>query len=93
MGLLRYVLMAFSAVGAIFAIYVIYSIAGGRTGDPRWVAWVAVVVVALFLMNIYYLWRSDLHGKGRLSRIAGLWLDAKEADLRRRAAGNRDQAG
>jgi hypothetical protein len=79
MAFIRWVLIALSAASAGYIIYV--SIHDHPRPD-----WVGLVVPLGFALNIFYLLRSAPHkASGRISRLIGLWMDAKEAELRRRS--------
>jgi hypothetical protein len=54
---------------------------------PRQV-WLPIVFLAALVLNFIYLWFSKPNGEGfegRIGRLISLWLDAKEAELRKRA--------
>jgi hypothetical protein len=86
MAALRYCLIVFWAIILIFLAYNLAS--DWRSGGVQ-VNWPAYPVGAFFLLNIAYLiickpapfrW-----GQTRISRLVGLWFDAKETELRKRA--------
>jgi hypothetical protein len=83
--LVRYVLIVSSSAALIAIFYEILTERG--TPDPRWLEFAIPAGLAL---NIAYLLFAG-HGVGkssRLMRLVSLWLDAKEAELRRRASRN-----
>jgi peptidoglycan/LPS O-acetylase OafA/YrhL len=52
--------------------------------DPQW-EWLPYVIVWTLLGgNILCLWLTRREGKSRVRTIIGLWLDAKEHELRKR---------
>lgn len=72
----RYVLLAVNFAGALVALLAVRSF---NSDDA-----VAVLALgAIFTLNFIYLLQPA--GPGRLGRMASLWLDAKEADLKSRA--------
>lgn len=79
MAFIRWVLIGLSAASAGFIIY-------EAVHDHPSPAWVGFVVPLGFALNIFYLLRSGPRkASGRIGRLIGLWMDAKEAELRRRS--------
>lgn len=86
MALIRWLLIALSAGLGIWVIGRWVS-SSGRI-DP---AWPGFVIPAGCALNIYYLYMSSPQvpsKKSRLIRLAHLWLDAKEEELKRRGKSN-----
>jgi hypothetical protein len=82
---LRYILIAVSIMGAILFVY--FSV---RQPPPRGDEWAYLFPLFLFLNALYLICGNDAPGgrggqPSRLRRMATLWLDAKEAELRKRA--------
>lgn len=81
MRTLRLILIALSAMGAAFMIYIFSSEASGRI--------LTATYAAGLLLNAAFLWTTratKLETPGRIARLVRLWLDVKEADLKRRAS-------
>jgi hypothetical protein len=79
MAFIRWVLIGPSAASAGYIIY--ESIHFHPSPD-----WVGLVVPLCLALNIFYLLRSaPQKASGRIGRLIGLWMDAKEAELRRRS--------
>jgi hypothetical protein len=78
-GILRIVLL----IGNTLLFVVLASdIAGASHRDPEiWIAWGILICLAL---NFVYL-LAHKGSSGRIFRLIGLWFDAKESELRRRA--------
>jgi hypothetical protein len=86
-NLIRYVLILATAA---FLAYVLDAMSHERYQSQRWYEY---GITAGIVLNLVYLVfgarRRPASGAsrppGRFSRLVGLWLDAKEAELRRRA--------
>jgi len=82
MGWLRYLLLIASAGSAGFLIYV-------EATERGPLPWYIYGWTAACILNFLYLLRVRPSGTGhkevRLTRLVGLWLDAKEAELHGRA--------
>jgi hypothetical protein len=79
-GLLRIILLIVTA--GFFALAV-YSVATkGGSHDPTWLAYGVFTFLAL---NFIYLLLGNRPSNWRISRLIGLWIDAKESELRQRA--------
>lgn len=80
--IVRWVLIAANA--AILAMFAYGFLSGGKDTNP---VWLDAVLVGGFGLNFLYLvfGRREIHMPSRLSRLASLWLDAKEVELRKRA--------
>jgi len=81
MRILRYVLLAASLVGAAMLIYLI-----ATPHAPTNEKVVAIGIVVLLILNsVYILFSTPGTKPSRLMRLVGLWLDAKERELKNRA--------
>jgi hypothetical protein len=77
---IRYILIATSTVGLIWFLYLLKTL-----GSPE--RWVFAIPIFL-LLNLAYLLFGNDRKPSRLVRLVSLWLDAKEAELRKRANSN-----
>jgi len=73
--------VAASATTFCFIVYEVHNMHGRP--DPLWPA--LLLPPGLFLNVVYLMFHHPIQGQGRLLRLVGLWLDAKEAELRKRA--------
>jgi hypothetical protein len=82
---IRYALILASGVCLIALLYELGQEGQeGRLSDVPW--YVFAILAALFLNIAYLLFApSQPTRSGRLTRLVALWLDAKEAELRKRA--------
>jgi hypothetical protein len=85
---LRYLLIAVTAICLIVLTYTMGDeLVKKRHPDIPWFVWGIWISLAL---NFFYLASNNSKpSSGRISRLIGLWLDAKENELRSRA--KRDQ--
>jgi hypothetical protein len=79
MELLRYFLMAASVGGSAFMFY----IAATQGADDQWKGISFAIGLAINFVYLAVSRRSTR--EPRLWRLFGLWLDAKESELRKRA--------
>jgi hypothetical protein len=81
---IRYILMVASAIYFILFLYEFATIGppNGRESE------VVYPGAALLLLNLAYLLFGDSPKPSRISRLITLWLDAKEAELRKRSKEN-----
>jgi hypothetical protein len=80
---IRYVLIAASVVGLICFFYFFRTL-----GPPAPSERCIFALPIFFLLNIAYLLFSNERRPSRMSGLLSLWLDAKEAELRKRAREN-----
>jgi hypothetical protein len=80
---IRYLLVATSIAGLIWFLYLLKTLAP-PSGSERLV----YAIPAFFILNIAYLLFGDDRKPPRLVGLLRLWLEAKEAELRRRAKEN-----
>ena len=87
MRLLRYFLLLASAGWIVFILWIVAT-ATQRASKEEYLITGAFVLYAA--LNIIYVWLSSTVGQkpGRIGRLFSLWLDAKEAELRRRTQGD-----
>jgi hypothetical protein len=78
MELLRYFLMAASVGGSAFMFYI-----AAHTGADQWKGISFAIGLAINFVYLAVSRRSTR--EPRLWRLFGLWLDAKESELRKRA--------
>jgi hypothetical protein len=83
--LVRAALMIASLGGAAFVFWQIMTM--GRW-KPLNEVLLAGGVAFGFLLNFAYLWTDGHFPASRLTKLLNLWLDAKEAELRRRSKDN-----
>jgi hypothetical protein len=77
LSILRVALLALSVSGSGFMLYLLAT----ERGAP----WVVYAFAAGLALNSVYLAIAQPAGSGfRIFRLVGLWLDAKEAELRER---------
>jgi hypothetical protein len=91
----RYVLILASAALFVAFLYGIHEQIedSGHLDFDDWREWIIIMVPPALALNLVYLVfgvnRPFFSGAsrlpGRFSRLVGLWLDAKEAELRKRA--------
>jgi hypothetical protein len=85
MAILRYFLLIVTAICFVVLNYELWK-------DHSDVPWFVYGIWASLILNFIYLAVSAPKSKrGRLSRLIGLWFDAKESELRARA-GNPPQS-
>ena len=89
-GILRIILLVGNAVFFAWLAYIMATVPGSAPDDPT--AWLGYGIFAFMVLNFFYL----LLGNGpsnwrnwRIFRLIGLWLDAKENELRKRAGQDR----
>ena len=70
------------AASATTFCFIVYEVHKYGRPDPLWVL---LLPPGLLLNVVYLLFHYPIQGQGRLLRLIGLWLDAKEAELRKRA--------
>lgn len=79
MTLFRFVLLFFNAVLLAWLGYYVAK-------DPRHGAWLGYAILGCLPANcIYFLLDRHPQRQWRVFRVLGLWLDAKESELRARA--------
>jgi len=79
---LRYLLETASVVGVLFPLLIVYK-------EPD--AWPLFIIAGLCLANLLYLLETASNKPPwRLTRIARLWLEAKETELKSRASHRAD---
>ena len=84
MRILRYILLIASLVAVAFIIYVLATEHHTKAVERL----VALGIAAGLVLNFVYVLRCPPHhheSKSRLAKLGGLWLDAKERELRDRA--------
>jgi Na+/H+ antiporter NhaA len=81
--IVRYVLMAASLGGLLFVAYIIVVHADSVTSEGWFL--VTSMGVGLTINLIYLLTDSNKRTPSRIAKLFGLWLDAKEHELRKRA--------
>jgi hypothetical protein len=88
--MIRILLVIANSAAAICVIVAMLTWAKDHSfrNDPKGLTF-GLVIIALALANAAYIWMTE-RARGpssgwRIFRLAGLWLDAKEADLRQRA--------
>ena len=81
---LRYFLII---VTAVFFMFLTYAMGDELlTRRPPGIPWFVYGIWISLALNLFYLvLNSSEHSLGRISKIIGLWLDAKENELRSRA--------
>jgi hypothetical protein len=85
---IRYVLILASAAALVLVLYAIHEQIQdfGHLDFDDWRDWVAIMIPPALVLNLVYLvFGVSRSTSGRFSRLVGLWLDAKEAELRKRA--------
>jgi hypothetical protein len=82
-GAIRYILIAASAATLIWFLYLL------KTLGPPPSTWLDFAIPAGLVLNLAYLLFAGNSSRkpSRLMKLVALWLDAKEAELRRRARG------
>jgi uncharacterized membrane protein len=82
MAALRIVLIVANALLFAFLLYLFINYAPSRINFGPWLL---VGYLACFALNFIYLLLAPQKSNSRLVRLIGLWLDAKESELRQRA--------
>ena len=80
---IRYGLIAASIAGLVWFLYDLRTI-GPPPPPERWI----YMFLTFFLVNLVYLLFAGDREPSRLLRMIRLWLDAKEAELRKHAREN-----
>lgn len=82
MRFLRYILIAESIAATIFILFLMGTSSYLSAGE----FWLGLFCVASFILNGYVLASAD-HAmtESRIGKLFGLWLRAKESELKRRA--------
>ena len=83
MAVLRVVLITANAL--FFALFVYFAATSHPPGVPVWEYVEGYGPLTCFALNVVYLLAHQRTGNGRIFRLFGLWLDAKEGELRQRA--------
>jgi hypothetical protein len=84
-GTMRFLLVAINLIALVAVLLFLKQNAYFfRAGRVEWLTFFASAALLLYpILNLVFVLRKT--GTSRIARLVGLWIDAKEADLTRRA--------